>query len=209
MHIPPLEEEKVTVDESKASGSPRALFNAVVESYKKAVGDSPIGRPGDRDRITYMRKVEKWKPTTEREYRMPVDWHVRLLQPRMTDARRERIATFVAVDPVTDARLGDPFDVALTPALTARLQEITSRGEDQVLVMKGTSMLNLRVNPERETRGSFDNPRFVGPFAEFEFTVETNSITMAKPAAATQPEQPGKPAKPAATKPATPAEPEK
>jgi hypothetical protein len=203
---PPLEEEKVSIDESKPSASPRALFGAVVESYKKAVGDSPLGHPNDRDRVNYMRKLDKWKPATERELRTPIDWHVRLLEAKMIDAKRERIATFVAVDPVTDTRLGDPFDVALSRPLVEHLEELSTRGELGVLQMKGTAVINLRINPERETRGSFDNPRFVGPLAEFEMTVEPSSIVPAKPAASQPAATTTKPARPAAatTKPASP-----
>jgi hypothetical protein len=184
--IAPLEEEPTTLDESKPGASPRAVFKALVESYAKAVGELPMGAPNDRDRIAYLRRLEKWEPAAEREMRSIIEWHVRALEPRMVDGGRGRFVTFVAVDPVTDTRLGDPFDVALTRPLATRLADLESRGDLGVLVLKGTLVTNVRINPARQSRGSFDSPRFIGPFAEFEFTVEPASITPVKPAA-TQP----------------------
>jgi hypothetical protein len=182
-----LPEERVTIDESKPAASPRALFNAVVESYKTAMGDAPVGKHGDRDRAAYMRRLQKWEGASEREFRMPVEWHVRVLPARMMDNARERMASFVAVDPVTDTRLGDAFDVVLSRQLAARLAELTRVDESGVLVLKGTSAVNLSINENRLERGSFDSPRFVGPFAEYEFTVEPSGLAPVRPAPATQP----------------------
>jgi hypothetical protein len=184
--IPPLEEEKVSIDESKPSASPRALRKAIEESYQKAMANLPMGKAGDRDRIAYMRALAKWEPATEREYRMPIDWHVRVQPASMLDSKRERIATFIAVDPVTGTRLGDEFDVALSRAIAGRLVELEARGELDMLILKGTVVPNIRINTTRESRGAFDNPLFVGPFAEYEFTVEPSSVTAYRPAA-TQP----------------------
>ena len=189
--IPPLEPEQITIDESKPQASPRALFNAAVESYKKAVGSLPIGHPGDRENIAYMRAVERWEPTCERELRMPIDWHVRVLE-----GRRDRIAILQAVDPVTDARLGDPFQVQFPKTLATRIDDLAAGGDPGVLVLKGASIVNITVNPDRLMPGSFDNPRFVAPYAEFEVTVDVSSITPAKPAPSST--------QPSSTKPATP-----
>ncbi len=183
----PPPEEKVTIDESKPAASPRALFNAVVESYRKAVADSPIGKKGDRDRAAYMRKLDKWKGLAEREFRLPIEWHVLLQPPRMGDPMRERIATFIAVDPVTGTHLGHAFDVELNRQLAGRLAALDS-GEDMgLLQLKGAAVTRLRINEKRDAKGTFDSPRFVGPFAEYDFTVEPSSIIAVKPAAATQP----------------------
>lgn len=207
--IPPLEEEKTTIDESKANASPRALRKAIEESYQKSVANLPMGKVGDRERIAYMRALGKWEPTAEREYRMPIEWYVRVQPASMVDARRERMATFIAVDPVTGTRLGDEFDVALSRSMAGRLAELEARNELAVLVMKGTVVPNIRINTERESRGAFDNPLFVGPFAEYEFTVEPSGIAPYKPAA-TQPATKPAAATPASASPAKPApEPEK
>ena len=189
--IPPLEPEQITIDESKPQASPRALFNAAVESYKKAAGSMPIGRTGDRENIAYLRGVERWEPACERELRMPIEWHVRVLE-----GRRDRIAILQAVDPVTEARLGDPFQVQFPRTLATRIDDLAASGDPGVLVLKGTSIANITVNPERLMPGSFDNPRFVGPYAEFELTVDVSSIMTAKPAPSST--------QPSSTKPATP-----
>ncbi|HVP72907.1 MAG TPA: hypothetical protein VMS30_04165, partial [Phycisphaerales bacterium] len=129
-------------------------------------------------------------PACERSLRMPIDWHVRVLE-----GRRDRIAILQAVDPVTDARLGDPFQVQFPKTLATRIDDLAAGGDPGVLVLKGTSIVDITVNPDRLMPGSFDKPRFVAPYAEFEVTVDVSSIVPAKPApSSTQP----------STKPATP-----
>ena len=201
---PPLEEGAVSIDESKASASPRALSAAIEASYKQAVENLPMGKPGDKDRIVYMRALAKWEPAAEREYRMPITWYVRV--DASPDARRDMKLRLVAYDPVTGTQLGEPFDASLSRAVAARLAELESRGELALLELKGTVIPEIRLNPERESRGAFDNPKFAGPFAEYGFIVEPSGVAPYKPAAtqpttkpATTTPAPAAPAKPAPT----------
>lgn len=194
--IPPLEPEKLSIDETKPGSSPRNLFNMAVESYKQAVANMPMGTPGDREHVAYMRTIERWEPMCERELRMPIEWTVRLIE-----GRRDRVAVLQAVDPVTDARLGDPFEVQLSKTMATRIDDLAGGGDPGVLVLKGTSIANISINPGRAMPGSFDNPRFVGPYAEFELSVDPSSITPYRPPPATQPAtNPAAPATPAPSK---------
>lgn len=180
---PPAEPERVTIDESVPSASPRALHKAIQDSYLEAMKDMETGRPGDTKRRAYMKKLEGWKASLERQLRGPIVWHVRVVDARMQnvdpDRQRERIVTFVAVDPETDVRLGEQFDVQLSKTLTDRLANYEARSKDGdigVLVMRGTLSPHIRINQERLERGSFDNPPFIGPFAEFQFAVDVKSL---------------------------------
>ncbi len=176
------EEPKTTIDESKPNATPRAMFAAIQQSYADAVVDTPMGQAGDRERIAYMRKLDKWRASAEREFRSQVEWHVRIKHDSVSANPARNVYTFIAVDPVTDAQLGDEFNITLSRALALRLVDQEGRGERGLLVLKGTVVPAIRINAQRDARGSFDNPRFIGPFAEFAFTVDPSSIVAYRPA---------------------------
>lgn len=174
---PSLEPEEVSIDESIPTASPRALLNALVQRYEKATDGLEPGMPGDAARRTYMRMLENWKQTVEREFRSLIEWHVQATDSYA--ANRARYVSLVAVDPVTGVKLGPPFEVQLTRPLADRLAVLESRGKLGTLVLRGTLIPKVRINEQRETRGSFDNPPFIGPFAEFGFTIDVRSLAPA------------------------------
>jgi hypothetical protein len=178
--LPPLEQEEVTVDETIPHASPRALFRELVANYEKTFEGVDIGDDDDdRSRRNFIKQVEAWRARVNREYRSPIEWHVRTIDAR-TGPNRERIVTFIAVDPKTDVRLGDSFDVVLSQILTDRLATLETRGELGVLVMRGTLIPEVRVNASRLDRGTFDNPPFISPFAEFFFRVDVASLKLVR-----------------------------
>lgn len=199
---PAPEPEKVTIDETVPSASPRALFKAIQDSYVEVSKDVDMGRPGDGVRRAYLKRLDGWKAAVDRQFRGPITWHARVVDARSEnvdpDRPRERIVTLVAVDPQTDVRLGEPFDVQLSKTLTDRLANYEHRSPDGdigVLVLRGTLAPSIRINEDRAERGSFDNPPFIGPFAEFLYEVDVKSLMPAaedkeREAAATQPTPP-------------------
>jgi hypothetical protein len=177
------EPEKVTIDESIPTASPRALLKAVQSSYTDATQDLDMGRPGDGKRRAFMKKLDSWKAASDRQFRGPINWHVRVVDARPQDVNNdrapERIVTLVAVDPETDVKLGEPFDVQLSRTLTERLATYEARdpnGDIGVLVLRGTITPSIRINEQRAERGSFDNPPFIGPYAEFLYSVDVKSL---------------------------------
>ncbi len=173
------EADRVTIDESRADASPRALLRAISESYAEATRDLEVGdfnsTIGTRTRATYVRAVESWANRIRREMRFPVEWHIRLLP--LAEQRHEQAGIRVrAVDPKTDVTLGDPFIVRLNKALRRKLNRLEQRGSIKVLVLKGVLVPEATLNPQRIDPGAFNNPRLIGPFAEFEFTVEASSL---------------------------------
>lgn len=190
----PSLDEQVTIDETAPSSSPRALFRTLRESYEQTMGGLPIGEPGSPERRDYMKKLEKWKIGIDKLHQGLFAWHVRAVDSRPIN-RRERVVTFEAVDPQTDVRLGDPFDVLLSRTLVDRLARMEERGELGVLVMRGYLQPDVVIDPERETKGTFDRPPFIGPFAAFDFQLVAKSLL---------PVETGTPETPAATRPASP-----
>ena len=64
----------------------------------------------------------------------------------------------------------------LTRNLRKRLLQLEQRGELGVLQLKGVLVPKVTINPDRHERGTFDNPRLIGRFAEFGLYVEAASV---------------------------------
>lgn len=205
--LPPLEEEEITVDESVPNASPRALFKELVTSYEANLASVDTDLNDDRVRRGFLKQAESWRAKVNREYRSPIEWYVRAIDARQ-GPNRERIVTFIAVDPSTDVRLGDSFDVVLSQSLADRLANFEVRGELGLLVMRGTLIPEVRINSGRFDRGTFDNPPFIGPFAEFFFRVDVNSLKLVRDQGVedtTSNQPPQKPARPTVPDPPRPA----
>lgn len=173
----PAPEEEVTIDESKPDASPRALLAAVIADYREETAELELGTgPDDPVRTGYLRRLNRWVAGINRQYRVPIEWHVRIVDPAVRIGRAYRLR-LRAVDPKTDVQLGDPFDAMLSSSLASRLREHEQRmGLDDVMILKGVLLPGVLINEERTEAGAFDNPRFVGPFVEFEFTVQAQTI---------------------------------
>ena len=170
----PLKEEALSIDESVPNASPRALLTALKASYDKTFADQDQGEPGTGERTGYLRLVDRWAASANRDYRTKVAWHVRVLHAQMM--RRGPEVKVQAVDPKTDAELGDPFVITLQRSVARRFEQLQQRDEADVLVLKGTLRPQVGFNPQRKDVGPFDNPRFIGPYAEFRLTVDVSSL---------------------------------
>jgi hypothetical protein len=178
----PLPEVKVTIDETIPNASPRALMNALTEDYRTAMAEHAFG-DDDRsnERAMYIREVQRWTTRVNRQYRSQIEWRVRIIDAGVRSGRG-LVVRMQAVDPVTDAELGDPFDAAISRSLASRLQKLERAGElEHGLVLKGVLVPRVYFNQSRLTEGVFNNPRFIGPFAEYAFTVQTKSLIPPKP----------------------------
>ena len=173
--------ERVSIDESQPNASPRALFKALKESYAEATLDLEIGNPatlsGRRAHTTYMRAVENWNKRIHREFKSPVVWTVRVI-PLTHQLDETGALRVTAIDPETEVALGEPFSVQLNRATRHKLSQLAQRAELDVLVLRGTLIPWVAVNPDREVVGPFNNPPLIGPYAEFGFTVEASSLNL-------------------------------
>ncbi len=172
----PLKEEAVTIDESVPNASPRALLTALKASYDKTFADQDQGEPGTRERTKYLRAVDRWAASADREFRTKVAWHVRVLNAQTTRRGLGLEVKVQAVDPKTKTELGDPFVIALQRSVARRFEQLQQRDEADVLVLKGTLHPQIVFNRQRQDVGPFDNPRFIGPYAELRLTVDASSL---------------------------------
>jgi len=194
--LPARVEPVGTIDESTASASPRALLRALQGEYASALG--PVGGWGTpRERTIYFRALEKWILAANRAHRAPVVWTIRLLDVAAVVDKRTELRV-VALDPGSGVELGDPFIVVAQPSLARRLEAGGLLQPGTTLELRGTLIPDVKLNVDRETIGAFDQPRFIGPFAEFGFTVDSQSLT------ALRAELPGPPTAPPASAPGVP-----
>lgn len=170
----PLEEEALTIDESVPNASPRALLRALKASYDKTFADQDQGEQGSSERTLYLKAVDKWVALANREFRTKIAWHVRVLDAQTI--RRGLEVKVQAVDPKTRTELGDPFVIALQRSVARRFAQLQQRDLAEVLVLNGTLRPQVFFNPQRKDVGPFDNPRFIGPYAELRLTVDASSL---------------------------------
>ncbi len=170
----PLEPDPVSIDESIPTASPRALLSALKKSYAQAMGSLERGDEGGADRTAYMRAVDRWAAAANREYRTKIVWHVQVLSTNPT--RHGLDVKVQAVDPKTGTKLGDPFVVALQRTAARRYEQLQQRSGSDVLVLSGTLHPQIIQNPRRAVVGAFDNPRFIGPYAELRLTVDGTTL---------------------------------
>ncbi len=170
---PPVEEERVSVDESIPEGSPRAHFNAVVASYEADLGTLEIGASADsRERRAYLGAVERWVGGAGREFRVNIDWHVRVLE--VAESGPRTLELFLqAVDPQYGTELGPPFTAFLPKS---RAESIEEHGEDATYRARGTAVADLVVDETVETARPFVENAFVGQFVEYSVTVDLTSM---------------------------------
>ena len=149
-------------------------------SYAEAMKDMEIGDPdtaeGYKLRTVYLRDLGRWARRVNREMKSPIVWRVRI-ERFSGQASGTGKLQLQAVDPETLVNLGDPFTVALSRPILRRLRQLDQRQDLDVLVLRGVLMPRLAVNPDRANEGLFDNPRFIGPFAEFGMLVEPSNLT--------------------------------
>lgn len=172
----PSTQDEVTIDETEPTASPRALLRTLKEEYEQAMEEQEIGREGDRTRAHYMRNLQRWQAAMTRKYRSQVQWHVQVEDAASTRSGYDLKVR--AVDPVTHVQLGPAFDVSLPRNLARRYEALRSR-EAEVFVLSGTLIPRITINANRHAAGPFDNPPLIGPFAEFQFSVDPRSLVAA------------------------------
>ncbi len=169
----PLKEEALTIDETVPNASPRALLTALKASYDKTFADQDQGEPRTRERTIYLRAVDQWAASANREFRMKVAWHVRVLNAQTMRGGLE--VKVQAVDPKTKTELGDPFVIALRRNVARRFAQLQERDLADVLVLKGTLHPQVVFNPQHKEALPYDTG-FIGPYAELRLTVDASSL---------------------------------
>jgi hypothetical protein len=176
---PPAKPEVVTIDESIPNASPRALLNALSESYREALGGLPIGdditRDGRKNRSLYLQRVEQWAAAASRHFRAQIEWTVMVTTAPPLPAGT--IVEVQAVDPQTRVRLGRPFRLDIARHQMERLRLLEDLGKLDLLLLRGIVEPRIVISRDLEYAGPFDAGRYIGPFAEFGFSINIKSVT--------------------------------
>lgn len=120
-----------------------------------------------RDIAAYQRNVEKWCTTVPRSLRGKTTWLVRIefLAASHRDEKRVRIQI---LDHAL-AQIGDPFNVPIPNRFADRIE----RAIDQDLwELTAFVVAEPKLDEDRPDPGIFNAPDFLGPYAQFDFTME-------------------------------------
>ena len=166
------------MDTAKPEDNPQALFNAMKKDYAEATQEHEIGEKGDRVRAAYRRVVERWIAYANRHYKSKIEWHVTIFDgPQPT---RESSLKLQAVDPSTGETIDHPFSIALNRQLARRFRKLRQKGELDTFILKGVVIPNVKLTTQTETTNPFHNPKLVGPFALFGYSINVNTIVPIK-----------------------------
>jgi hypothetical protein len=167
----------VTIDESIPSASPRALNRALESSYEQAIGPLDRGTPDSRERRNLLREIEHWAAGATRQFRDRITWHVEPVEYRY--AGEQLLLVVYAIDPSTRTRLGREFTLAVGhPGQRRRLDREFGDALPETLIVRGTLIPKVAVNPRRETPGMFNQPPLLAPFVEHGFEINIDSIAL-------------------------------
>ncbi|MEM7228619.1 MAG: hypothetical protein AAF432_07370 [Planctomycetota bacterium] len=171
-----LPEPEITVDESVPNASPRALHAALTANYREKLGTLEIGELGSGERTAYMRSLERWRQSVSREFKQRVAWHVKVSESSVLRNGDHRMR-FIAIDPVSAAELGAPFDAVVSRGVVKRLRTLERRMRLDTLVLTGVVTPTVRINPDRfSDAGAFKDYDLLGPFAEYGFEVDVQTL---------------------------------
>lgn len=176
----------VTVDESRPEGSPRAVRAEARRRWAEGPGRLDLGLDAaSPQRINYLRVLESWAREQDRTWRVEVEWIVEPLSEGATGPTGTTW-TMQARDPVTDARIGDPFVAHARSGIVRSLERerarAIARGESAArLRLFGRVLMRFTVDPTRREPGPFDRGRALAPFLNFEFGVEASRMLVAPP----------------------------
>lgn len=175
-----VEPEPAWVDESVPDASPRALLRALIDNYDETMAEFDDSNDlTGRDETRYVRTVEHWAARANREFRAPIEWYVVLVEAAVGgDWNRVKLQ---AVDPANRVELGDPFVVELSNLQLRKLVRLEDRGQIDLMLLRGAVHPDVTVNLDRFEPGPFNNPPFIGRYAEFNYAVDVRSLVPAEP----------------------------
>jgi len=175
--VPPPPEPTLTIDENDPMAAPLNLLRRLRSEHAEA--EPAFGSyTTPRGRELYLRNLRRWVTNVNRRYRGPVEWLVTADSTNVVHTDRFVTLRLTAIDPGTGDALGDPFPATLTPTQFRRFESAIRRGRGSIdrLVLRGTLVPQVEVNPQRDRAGHFEFPRYIGTFCEFGLIVEGVSL---------------------------------
>mgnify|MGYP006281215079 CR=1 FL=1 len=160
--------------------SPRALLREAARQYRETLSGMEQGDSADSaQRTAYLRALRQWTARFNREMRGQVRWPVQIVR-NVRRVDRDYIVEMQMADPKTGATIGDAFRALVPRSVADRLAEREREMNlmEEAFLLHGTLIPNVQVNPDRATKGAFNNPPLIGPYAEFGFAVEARALTL-------------------------------
>lgn len=167
------ERDPVILPEDQPHASPDAAFAAIQFEYFDAIGDQTWDT--ERARMVYLRTIRSWMSRAEKDHHQRIDW-VCEISDREQLRNGESFATVVIRDPETWERRCNPVTIRIPRHLVAKLDRIDP---DDPVRVTGIFRALLTLNEERTEPGTFDIPRLVGPFVEYDWKLQVQSVSAA------------------------------
>lgn len=157
--------------------SPQTMFDALLKSYDDGPGKLP--RDTKPEQAKYLAAVKDWARDSGKLARGQVSWVIRVVKidSGMAGPTRPASVTFEVLDAA-----GKPAGFAATQPFPARHARLLAEGVgDKRFKLKGNAEARPRFSPQRAEKGTVEEPRFIGPFAEFEFDLAVSDVEPVAP----------------------------
>lgn len=156
------------------SDSPAGLLAALRDRYRIDLGDIETDADlDDRAKAARDARIRRWCLQMNRDLRTQVSWLVRF-GPVTEAGRGVYQARMTVLDEETGRTIGEPVTIEIPRRFLARLRDQADRHDHWKL--GGLLRPEPRLNPERTTTGVFSTTPLVGPFVDFDFSIEWNSL---------------------------------
>ena len=161
-------------------GSPSSLFFAMQLSYEDAIEEATDAGETLSAR-EQQRVAERWVRRVRGDIRGTAEWLVRLSPaPTPSDPSGEtgRTAMLRVIDPSNMGTIGSPIRVVVPRRYRDEARETDA---DQLWDLRVRLSASPVYNPERERAGPFNFPLLIGPYAEFGFDLDWQSLREVTP----------------------------
>lgn len=156
--------------------SPEAVLTWLRDEYQQAMGGLNYGT--ERDEVRYMRTLRAWAARADTKYRGRFEWAAELAETEPIVPGEAAVIRIIIRDPATGEPWSRPFDLTLTERLEERFSRMSLKPGDAVM-LKGTFRTEVKVDENREDVAAFETAALIGPFAEFTWEAELQSIAPA------------------------------
>lgn len=147
--------------------SPIAMFDALVKDYDAKFAAMPKESQTEVNRL--MEAVRAWTREQTRSMRGPGEWTVEVIKANNITGARAAEVTVQVYD-----RVGNAIGGQDTIPIQMRFAKDMVQGKKYTI--KATIAAKPQYNPKRTARGANDEPRFIGPYAEFGFELEIAEV---------------------------------
>jgi len=170
-----IDPDPLVLSDDQPLASIDALFAVACDHYVQEMSEYSLD--GDaRERRTAIGHLRQWILRDEKKYRQRIEWTCETVRHEELSTGENHLILIVR-DAETGARWSEPFDLIVPARLNNRLKAVNL---NKPIVVKGIFSLDLILNEDRYEKGTFDEPRFVGRYVEFDYKMVVRSISQAE-----------------------------